>query len=83
MLLACAGTAETMAPMVHTGKASTCCKFIPVCDKSFLTTKEYAICRPPHQIEAFSLAMDKTETSFVLEVLRNRNLCYLKVFKTP
>ena len=49
MLLACAGTAETMAPTVHMGKASTCCKFIPVCDKSFLTTKEYAICRPPHQ----------------------------------
>ena len=58
MLLACAGTAETMAPMVHTGKASTCCKFIPVCDKSFLTTKEYAICRPPHQIETYSLPMD-------------------------
>ena len=58
MLLACAGTAETMAPMVHTGKASTCCKFIPVCDKSFVTTKEYAICRPPCQIETYSLPMD-------------------------
>ena len=60
MLLACAGTAETMASMVHMGKASTCCKFIPVCDKSFLTTKEYIVDHPikKRQIETYSLPMD-------------------------
>ena len=57
-LLACLWTAETMAPIVPTGKTSTCCKFIPACDKSVLTTKEYTICRPHRQIETYSLAMD-------------------------
>ena len=31
---------------------------LPVCDRSFLTIKEYAICRSPHQTGTYSLAMD-------------------------
>ena len=32
-------------PTVPTRKALTCCNSIPACEKSFLTRKEYAICR--------------------------------------
>ena len=31
---------------------------LPACDGSFLTIKEYAICRSPHQTGTYSLAMD-------------------------
>ena len=31
---------------------------LPACDRSFLTIKEYAICRSPHQTGTYSLAMD-------------------------
>ena len=37
-------------PTVPTGKASTCCNSLSACDRSFLTIKEYATCRSPHQI---------------------------------
>ena len=49
------GATGTMFP---TGKASTCCNSLSVCEKSFLSVKEYAICKPPHLLEAYSLAMD-------------------------
>ena len=43
----------TTVPMV---KALTCCNSlpsaVPSCEKSFLTRKEYAICRSPRQIES-------------------------------
>ena len=31
---------------------------LPACDRSFLTIKEYAICRSPHHTGTYSLAMD-------------------------
>ena len=43
------------SPRVHMGKTLTCCNSLPVCNKSFLTRKEYAICRFPRQIETHSL----------------------------
>ena len=44
-------------PAVPKGKALTCCNFLPACEESFLTRKEYAyIWRSPHQIETYSLA---------------------------
>ena len=60
MLLACAGVAKTMPSHGPHGKTSTCCNSLPACEKSFLTRKEYAICRSPRQIETYSLAMDPT-----------------------
>ena len=46
-LLACAGAEKQCPPTVPTGKALTCCNSLPACEKSFLTRKEYAICRSP------------------------------------
>ena len=57
MLLACVGTPETMAPMVSTRNHLKWCNSLPACEKSFLTIKEYAICKLPCQIETYSLAM--------------------------
>ena len=41
-------------PRSH-GKTSTCCNSLPVCKKSFLSRKEYPVCRSPPQIETYSL----------------------------
>ena len=38
-------------------KLKTCCNSLPVCKKVFLASKEYAICRLPHQIETYSLEL--------------------------
>ena len=71
-------------PTVPTRKALTCCNFLPACEKSFLTRKEYAICR--------SLQMQyPTEIKLKLNLLvwrflRNRNSVPFKkstVFKKP
>ena len=57
MLLACVGTPETMAAMVSTRNHLKWCNSLPACEMSFLTIKEYAICKLPCQIETYSLAM--------------------------
>ena len=45
MLLACVGTPETMVPMVSTRNHLKWCNSLPACEKSFVTIKEYAICK--------------------------------------
>jgi len=60
MLLACPGAAETMPSHGPTGKL----QLVAILDlslskvkgqRSFLTRKEYPICRSPPQIETYSL----------------------------
>jgi len=73
-------------PMVHTGKSLTCCNSLPGCNKSFLTRKEYAICRLPCQIETHSLGLleglkmklnktIKKNKKFNLIQLKKRRVC--------
>ena len=57
MLLACVRTPETMAPMVSTRNHLKWCNSLPACEKSFVTIKEYAICKLPCQIETYPIAM--------------------------
>ena len=57
MLLACVETPETMAHIVPTGNHLKWCNSLPACEMSFLTIKEYAICKLPHQIETYPIAM--------------------------
>ena len=57
MLLDCVGTPETMATMVSTRNHLKWWNSLPACEKSFLTIKEYAICKMPCQIETYSPAM--------------------------
>ena len=57
MLLDCVGTPETMAAMVSTRNDLKWWNSLPACEKSFLTIKEYAICKMPCQIETYSPAM--------------------------
>ena len=57
MLLACVVTPETMAHMVPTRNHLKWCNSFPAREKSFLTIKEYAICKLPCQIDTYSLAM--------------------------
>ena len=42
-------------PAVLSGRASTWFNCLPACKESFLTRKEYAICRSPPQREAYSV----------------------------
>lgn len=42
-------------PAVLSWRASTWFNCLPACKESFLTRKEYAICRSPPQIEAYSV----------------------------
>lgn len=82
MLFACA----KCPPTVHNGKSLTCCNSLPACNKSFLTRKEYAICRLPRQIETHSLGyleglkmklnkIIKRNKKFNLIQLKKRRVC--------
>ena len=57
MLLACVGTPETMAHMVSTRNHLKWCNSLPACEKSFVTIKEYAICKLPCQLETYMYSL--------------------------
>ena len=69
-LLTCAGAEKQCPPMVPTGKALTCCNSLPACEKSFLTRKEYALCRSPHQLRHIHLVSKK---GFKCNTVSDRN----------
>lgn len=53
----CGSCRKNALPWSPQEKLKTCCNSLPMCKKVFLASKEYAICRLPHQIETYSLEL--------------------------